>query len=77
MFSPMPSPPTPTFALQYLLYVNRSASDGAVGLGNASGETLDCPTRHNKHEQSNAFLDCWSFVVSRCLGSPTNSGVRK
>ena len=61
MFSPPPSPPTPTFALQYLLYVNRSASDGAVGLGNASGETLECSTaRANTSSQT-------PFSTARCL----------
>ena len=67
MFSPHPSPPTPTFALQYLLYVNRSASDGPGGLGNASGETLDCPTaRANMSSQRRFRL--LHVCAERCLG---------
>ena len=61
MFPPHPSPPSPTFELQYLLYVNRSSRDGLAGLGNASGETLECPTaRANMSSQT-------PFSTARCL----------
>ena len=67
MLSTVPSPPSPTFKVQYLLYVNRTLRDGLAGLGITPGKHWNAPPHAQTPSSQTPF---WTARVcaERCLG---------
>ena len=75
-FLAVPSTPTSTFKVQYLLYVKGTLRDGPEGLGTTSGKHWSAPPRHANTCSQRCFrlLVVCGVAVPRM---PHSSGVRK